>query len=117
MFSLKFNLREQTKQSNFNILLLDINDILFNTDSKEISLKDPVHLNKYGKDLDLSKTVIVLNKTDTKSGDISGQLKDSWIHFEFGKIPVVASISIKNDEGVTSLIDLISARVLSIEIN
>jgi hypothetical protein len=103
---------EQSKQSNLNILLLDINDVIFSDDFKNISLKDPSHLKKYGKDLDLARTVIVLNKIDTKSLQIiDREIKNVSIEFEFGTIPVIAAVSIKNDDGVNLFIETITDKV------
>ena len=70
---------EQIRESNLNLLLIDVNDVEFKFDEKKIVPKDANKFTKINSTAMTDRTVILLNKSDTLNLSEQYNLKD----FEF----------------------------------
>ncbi len=108
-------IREQSKNANLVVLLLDIQDLIINTDSKTISVKKEKHTELLGRDLNPTKTLIVLNKVDNRLDLLTSPLEDHALILNDVKFPITGAISCRKEFAINELIELLTKRVLKKE--
>jgi Predicted GTPases len=91
-------------------MLLDIEDLIIDPDTKSIFLKEEKRLELFEQEIDPQKTFIVINKADKANTQLSS-LNNYNLKINQFKFPVFGIISCKNEYAVNDLIESLSKKV------
>ena len=104
--------REQIKESNLNLLLLDINDVQLNLKEKSILPKDTEKFKKISEIATNEQTVILLNKSDTVNLPESCNLKEFSLIWNDKAYKIFEVISCKENQGVQNFENRLAEEVI-----